>query len=89
MVVREVITRKLNEAFAPEILSVEDESERHRGHGGWREGGETHFRVRIVSAAFAGKSRVERHRMVNAALAEELGAGVHALAIEARAPGEG
>ncbi len=89
MVVREVITRKLNEAFAPEILSVEDESERHRGHGGWREGGETHFRVRIVSAAFAGKSRVERHRMVNAALAEELRAGVHALAIEARAPGEG
>ncbi|MDQ4060970.1 MAG: BolA family transcriptional regulator [Pseudomonadota bacterium] len=89
MVVREVITRKLNEAFAPEILSVEDESERHRSHGGWREGGETHFRVRIVSAAFAGKSRVERHRMVNAALAEELRAGVHALAIEARAPGEG
>jgi BolA protein len=89
VVVREVITRKLNEAFAPEILSVEDESERHRGHGGWREGGETHFRVRIVSAAFAGKSRVERHRMVNAALAEELRAGVHALAIEARAPGEG
>ena len=89
MVVREVITRKLNEAFAPEILSVEDESERHRGHGGWREGGETHFRVRIVSAAFAGKSRVERHRMVNDALAEELRAGVHALAIEARAPGEG
>ena len=89
MVVREVITRKLNEAFAPEILAVEDESERHRGHGGWREGGETHFRVRIVSAAFTGKSRVERHRMVNATLAEELRTGVHALAIEARAPGEG
>ncbi len=89
MVVREVIMRKLNEAFAPEVLAVEDESERHRGHGGWREGGETHFRVRIVSAAFTGKSRVDRHRMVNAALAEELRAGVHALAIEARAPGEG
>ena len=89
MVVREVITRKLSEAFAPQLLAVEDESERHRGHGGWREGGETHFRVRIVSAAFAGKSRVERHRMVNAALAEELRTGVHALAIEARAPGEG
>ena len=88
MVVREVIMRKLNEAFAPEVLAVEDESERHRGHGGWREGGETHFRVRIVSAAFAGKSRVDRHRLVNAALAEELRAGVHALAIEARAPGE-
>ena len=89
MVVREVITRKLSEAFAPQLLAVEDESERHRGHGGWREGGETHFRVRIVSAAFAGKSRLERHRMVNAALAEELRTGVHALAIEARAPGEG
>ncbi len=89
MVVREVIMRKLNEAFAPEVLAVEDESERHRGHGGWREGGETHLRVRIVSAAFTGKSRVDRHRMVNAALAEELRTGVHALAIEARAPGEG
>ena len=82
------ITRKLNEAFAPEVLSVEDESERHRGHAGWREGGETHFRVRIVSALFRDKSRVERHRMVNAALAEELKSGLHALAIEAKAPGE-
>ncbi len=82
------ITRKLNEAFAPEVLSVEDESERHRGHAGWREGGETHFRVRIVSRLFRDKSRVERHRMVNAALAEELKTGLHALAIEAKAPGE-
>jgi BolA protein len=78
----------LNEAFAPEALTVEDESERHRGHAGWREGGETHFRLRIVSDAFRGKSRVERHRMVNAALAEEFERGLHALAIEARAPGE-
>ena len=82
------IRRKLNEAFAPEALAVEDESERHRGHAGWREGGETHFRLRIVSDAFRGKSRVERHRMVNAALAEEFERGLHALAIEARAPGE-
>ena len=82
------IRRKLNEAFAPEALAVEDESERHRGHAGWREGGETHFRLRIVSDAFRGKSRVERHRMVNAALAEEFARGLHALAIEARAPGE-
>ena len=82
------IRRKLNEAFAPEALAVEDESERHRGHAGWREGGETHFRLRIVSDAFRGKSRVERHRMVNAALAEEFAQGLHALAIEARAPGE-
>ena len=82
------IRRKLNEAFAPEALAVEDESERHHGHAGWREGGETHFRLRIVSDAFRGKSRVERHRMVNAALAEEFARGLHALAIEARAPGE-
>ena len=82
------IRRKLNEAFAPEALAVEDESERHRGHAGWRQGGETHFRLRIVSDAFRGKSRVERHRMVNAALAEEFERGLHALAVEARAPGE-
>ena len=82
------IRRKLNEAFAPEALDIEDESERHRGHAGWRQGGETHFRLRIVSDAFRGKSRVERHRMVNAALAEEFARGLHALAIEARAPGE-
>ena len=82
------IRRKLNEAFAPEALAVEDESERHRGHAGWREGGETHFRLRIVADAFRGKSRVERHRMVNAALAEEFERGLHALAIEARAPDE-
>ncbi len=82
------IRRKLNEAFAPEALDIEDESERHRGHAGWREGGETHVRLRIVSDAFRGKSRVERHRMVNAALAEEFERGLHALAIEARAPGE-
>ncbi len=68
--------------------SVIDESEQHHGHGGWREGGETHFRVNVVSAAFAGKSRVERHRIVNGLLAEELAGRVHALAISAKAPGE-
>ncbi|OYW98568.1 MAG: BolA family transcriptional regulator, partial [Bosea sp. 32-68-6] len=66
-----------------------DESHQHQGHGGWREGGETHFRVEIVSVAFAGKSRLERHRLVNGALAQELAESVHALAIAARAPGEG
>lgn len=82
------IQRSVEQAFAPEALEVEDESERHHGHAGWREGGETHFRLRIVSEAFAGKTRLERHRMVNAALAEELANGLHALAIEAKAPGE-
>ena len=87
--IAERITRKLTEAFAPQELRVIDESHQHQGHGGWREGGETHFRVNIVSEAFSGKSRLERHRLVNAALAQELADRVHALAIAAKAPGEG
>ena len=87
--IAERITRKLTEALAPQTLEVIDESQRHIGHAGWREGGETHFRVDIVSAAFAGKSRLERHRLVNAALAQELAERVHALTIGAKAPGEG
>jgi BolA protein len=88
MAIKEAISRKLTEALAPVSLDVVDESENHRGHGGWREGGETHFRVQVVSEAFRGKGRVERHRMVNALLADELAGRVHALAISARAPGE-
>lgn len=83
--VRNHIAARLEAAFAPVRLEVIDDSERHRGHAGWREGGGTHFRVRIASAAFAGKSRLERHRLVNAALAEEFAGGVHALTIEAEA----
>jgi BolA protein len=86
---QDVITEKLRNAFVPESLRVEDESHHHEGHAGHRPGGETHFRVYIVSDAFRGKSRVERHRMVNAALAAELAGGIHALAIHAAAPGEG
>lgn len=82
------ITNKLREAFSPESLDVLDESHLHEGHAGHRPGGETHFRVYIVSAAFEGKSRIERHRMINSALASELEGGVHALAIKAQAPGE-
>jgi BolA protein len=85
----DVITEKLRKAFAPESLRVEDESHRHEGHAGHRPGGETHFRLYIVSNAFRGKSRVERHRMINAALAGELAGDVHAVAIHASAPGEG
>jgi len=88
MQVRSAILRKLTDALQPETLEVVDESEQHRGHGGWREGGETHFRVHVVAQAFAGKSRVERHRLVNGLLAEELQGRVHALALSARAPGE-
>jgi BolA family transcriptional regulator, general stress-responsive regulator len=85
----ERIERKLKEALAPRSLTITDDSHKHRGHAGWREGGETHFSVAILSDAFLGKSRVDRHRLVNAALAEELAEGVHALAISAKAPGEG
>jgi BolA protein len=86
---RDTISNRLQEAFTPESLQVVDESHLHEGHSGHRPGGETHFRVYIVSAAFKGKSRVERHRMINSALAAELAGGVHALAIQAKAPGEG
>ena len=89
MSVSQLITEKLTEAFAPQSLKVVDESHQHAGHAGHREGGETHFRVYIVSKAFQGKSRLDRHRLINAALAAELAGGVHALAIHAAAPGEG
>jgi BolA protein len=88
MSTKTTITNKLREAFSPESLDVSDESHLHEGHAGHRPGGETHFRVYIVSDAFKGKSRVERHRMINSTLAAELAAGVHALAISAQAPGE-
>jgi BolA protein len=84
----ERIEGKLIAAFAPKTLSVSDDSHKHHGHSGWRESGETHFSVALTSEAFTGKSRIERHRMINAVLAEELGSGVHALAISAKAPGE-
>src|ERR1700704_2936198 len=86
---RDQITEKLTKAFAPQSLDVADESHQHAGHAGHRPGGETHFRVHIVSDASRGKSRLERHRMVNETLSGELAGGVHALAIHASAPGEG
>jgi BolA protein len=89
MTVKDAITNKLREAFTPESLDVVDESHLHEGHSGHRPGGETHFRVYIVSKAFEGKSRIERHRMINAALAAELAGPVHALAIKALGTGEG
>jgi BolA protein len=88
MATRDLITEKLRKAFAPDSLTVEDESHRHEGHAGHRPGGETHYRLYIVSEAFRGKSRIERHRMINATLAGELAGGVHALAVHAAAPGE-
>ncbi len=82
------LREKLEAAFTPEILAIEDESSRHAGHSGAREGGESHFRVRIVSAAFRGLSRVERQRRVYAAVAEEIDAGLHALALTTLTPEE-
>ncbi len=78
------IKRRLEKAFAPEVLEVIDDSLRHAGHAA--AGDETHYTVRIVSAAFAGKSRVERHRMVNDALKDLFDVGLHALAVKAEAP---
>ena len=89
MTTKEIIIDKLREAFTPESLEVQDESHLHEGHAGHRPGGETHFRVYIVSQAFKGKSRIERHRLINATLAGELAGSVHALALHAKAPGEG
>jgi BolA protein len=86
--VAESIRNKLTEAFAPQRLEVQDDSARHAGHAGAREGGESHFNVLIVSGAFKGASRVERQRSVYGALAEELAGPVHALSVKALAPGE-
>lgn len=82
MSVRDDIVQKLSVKFAPSHLEVIDESDKHQGHAGWRDGGATHFRVRIASPMFAGQSRLMQHRAVMDALAAELKAGVHALAVE-------
>jgi BolA protein len=82
------IRSKLTDALAPTRLDVVDDSHRHRGHAGHDPRGESHFTVTVVSEAFHGKPRVERHRMVNAALAEELRDRVHALALRTLAPDE-
>jgi BolA protein len=86
--VKSRIEEKLTAVFSPESLRVVDESHLHAGHAAHRPEGETHFRIYLVAAAFTGRSRVERHRLVNEVLAEELSGPVHALAIHASAPGE-
>ena len=85
----DLITKKLTEAFAPQSLNVVDESHQHEGHAGARPGGQTHFRVYIVSELFKGMTRLQRHRLINQTLAGELKGGVHALAIHAATPEEG
>ncbi|MEM0928549.1 MAG: BolA family protein [Pseudomonadota bacterium] len=87
-VIAETIEQKLTAAFAPEALDIVDQSHLHKGHAGAPDGGESHFRVRIVSAAFDGQNRVARQRAVNAALKDELAGPVHAMSVQALAPGE-
>jgi BolA family transcriptional regulator, general stress-responsive regulator len=84
--VAQIIRQKLEESFAPQRLEVIDESDRHAGHIGAHAEGESHFRIDIVSQAFSGKSRIDRHRMINDVLATLLKSRVHALAIRANAP---
>jgi len=88
MTVADAIHAKLTAAFAPQSLHVYDDSEKHRGHAGHREGGETHFRVTIVASAFDGLSRLDRHRQINETLAEELRTRVHALQLTTLTPDE-
>ena len=80
--------RRLDSALSPSRIELVDDSEEHRGHGGYNPAGESHFTLRIVSPAFAGKSRVERQRMIYAALGDLMRERVHALSIRASAPGE-
>jgi BolA protein len=80
--------RRLNSSLAPTMIELIDDSEQHRGHGGYNPAGESHFSLRIESPAFAGKNRVQRQRMIYAALGELMESRVHALSIQARAPGE-
>ncbi|MGC6472804.1 MAG: BolA family protein [Parvibaculales bacterium] len=82
------IRQKIAERFSPVHLDIIDESHLHKGHAGYQEGGETHFRLLIVASAFEGLSRLQRQRAVNECLAEELQSGIHALAMKTRTPAE-
>ncbi len=86
--VAEIIETKLKEALQPTHLEVLDESEKHRGHTGYRDGGESHFHVIIKSNIFEGKSRVARQRLVMHALKDELKGPIHALSMETKTPNE-
>jgi len=80
--------RRLNSALSPTRIELIDDSEQHRGHGGYNPAGESHFTLRIESPAFAGKNRIQRQRMIYAALGDLMESRVHALSIRATAPGE-
>jgi BolA protein len=80
--------KRLNSALSPSRIELTDDSEQHRGHGGYNPAGESHFTLRVESAAFAGKNRVQRQRMIYAALGDLMESRVHALSIRATEPGE-
>lgn len=88
MPVADTIREKLTAALQPTRLTIQDESHRHAGHAGARPGGETHFRVEVVSAAFAGQTRLARQRRIYALLAEEMAGPIHALALTTLTPEE-
>ena len=88
MSMAETIERKLTAALSPQRLEVRDDSHKHAGHAGWREGGETHFHVTVVAEAFNGENRVARQRKVYQVLAEELADSVHALQLVTLTPEE-
>ena len=79
MATADTIAQKLKDALAPQHILVEDVSHHHAGHAGWRDGGGTHFTITMKAASFAGKSRVQQHRLVNSILADELAGDIHAL----------
>ena len=88
MIMQQRLIARLTAALDPVLLDIVDESHLHAGHAGAREGGGTHYRVRVVSAKFDRRSRVERHRLVYDLLTAEFSDGLHALALVAKAPGE-
>ncbi|MFA7277330.1 MAG: BolA family protein [Pseudobdellovibrionaceae bacterium] len=88
MLIRERITRILQEELTPIYLNVEDFSEKHVGHAGYRDGGQTHFSVVVVSSALEGKSRVDRHRMIYNLLDSLIAQGIHALKLTTLTPEE-
>ena len=88
MSIETIIKQKLTEVLSPSNLNIINESDQHASHAGSPGTGESHFRIYVVSQKFDGKSRIERHRMINEALAEELSGAIHALAIKALTPDE-
>ena len=84
MGIADLMATRLTEAFAPSLLEIHDDSEKHRGHSGYQDGGESHWQIVISSAAFDGMNRLARHRAIHAALGKDIIGRIHALAIDIR-----